>query len=261
MTTIHTMKLTSLFARPTICNCYTIRLFSLLPTMDNMHMRLHLVWALHLPHKSLIPYAWEVHRLTPESFIVASRNRLIRYDRVPVFAVRIHTLTILSIQLSGPPVDVLATSRTRRSSVRLPSPSDLLAAQRSSPRAESVISGTSSLCTNTSSHASTGYTSKVDKHGIVRNVRRVHRRTLAELPAASTTSAKSIPVSEVTNISKASSIFISDLFNKHAWPLTSMKHPMIVKAFQQSNAMAKREGHDTTEILKDHEAKVYFHLI
>ena len=40
-----------------------------------------------------------------------------------------------------------------------------------------------------------------------------------------------------------------------------MKHPMIVEAFQQSNAMTKREGRDTTEFLKDHEAKVYFHLI
>jgi hypothetical protein len=40
-----------------------------------------------------------------------------------------------------------------------------------------------------------------------------------------------------------------------------MKRPMIVEAFQQSNAMAKREGRDTTEFLKDHEAKVCFHLI
>src|SRR5882762_3080683 len=61
MMTIHTMKPTSLFTHPTICNCYMIRVFSLLPTMDNIHMHLHLVWALHLPHKSLILYAWEVH--------------------------------------------------------------------------------------------------------------------------------------------------------------------------------------------------------
>ena len=71
---IHTMKLTSLFAHPTICKCYTIRVFSLLPTMDNVHMCLHLVWALHLLHKSLIPYAWEVYQLTPESFIITSHT-------------------------------------------------------------------------------------------------------------------------------------------------------------------------------------------
>jgi hypothetical protein len=44
--------------------------------------------------------------------------------------------------------------------------------------------------------------------------------------------------------------------NKHALPLTSMKHPMIIEAFQQSNAAAKREGCDTTELLKDHEGNV-----
>ena len=63
------------------------------------------------------------------------------------------------------------------------------------------------------------------------------------------TSAESIPVSEVTDINKASSIFVSNLFNKHAWPSISMKHPMIIEAFQQLNAMAKREDHDMKEIV------------
>jgi hypothetical protein len=83
---------------------------------------------------------------------------------------------------------------------------------------------------------------------------------LDELPAASTTSAGSISVSDVDNINKASSIFVGDLFNRHAWPSTSMKRTMIGEAFQQSNAVAKREGRDTTEFLKGHENKVRFCL-
>jgi hypothetical protein len=47
---------------------------------------------------------------------------------------------------------------------------------------------------------------------------------LDELPAASTTSAKSISVSEVNNINKASLIFVGDLLNQHAWPSTYETH-------------------------------------
>lgn len=168
--------------------------------------------------------------------------------------------------MSGPQVDVLRASQSRRSSVRMPSPQELFAAQRQgSQSAGSTISRSSSLYTGTTSTSITSnsklpvFKTYVDNHGLVRNVRTVHRRPQHEIAHSTTSNDSSTSQTVTTN--NASSIFVADLFNQHAWPSTSMKDNMIRESFQQANAIARREGHSTIELTTRQKLKVCLTLL
>ena len=91
----------------------------------------------------------------------------------------------------------------------------------------------------------TGFTTRIDEHGITQNIHKVHRRTREEI--GSSAAKKEISESDTININRAKSIFIADLCNIHAWPSTSHKNSMVNEVIQQANAQARRNGRFPTD--------------
>ena len=114
--------------------------------LNTIHMGGSLIDPQELHHQLLQP----CHQVWPSSFFCC-----------------LHTLTIVFIQLSG-----LWLKYSQHLTLSTPLYAyhhhlAYLLHNNCHPRAKSVMSGMSSFCTNTSSPASTGYTTTVDKHDIV----------------------------------------------------------------------------------------------
>jgi len=164
-------------------------------------------------------------------------------------------LTIM--KMSGSSVDVLGAHRSRRSSVRMPSPYDLQAIMDSqhSSQAGSLASDGGSTNTHITADNPPNTSGQISRrsshHGIDRQVHTVVRRTRSQLAAQSasscSTSGKVLSTANKTNHDYTINIYIAELCNTHSWPGTNLSQTMAEEAFSQANAHARKNRTPTTD--------------
>lgn len=143
----------------------------------------------------------------------------------------------------------------------MPTPYELVAAASRS-RSASVISRSSSLATRPPTVESVGVTELPDASanfvlrstasGLKRQVRKVQRRTRAEIgPGLSIDDDDRITSNDKLNYKNADNLFIVELCNRHAWPSGDEKMTMVNEAITQTNYRARADQHEETAATKD----------
>ena len=172
---------------------------------------------------------------------------------------------LIFTKTSAPPADVLGAHRSRRPSVRMPTPYQLTTtASQSHSRSASVASADS--LPPVSSHASQASTSsrfitRTSQHGISRQFRTVTRRTrddCASITSSLQTSGEALKLVDKANLREAISIYIAKLCEKNAWPVTVLSKAMAAEACLQANTVATKKKTVNTDFGKKLLTKVFF---
>lgn len=170
--------------------------------------------------------------------------------------------------MSGPQVDVLAASSSRRNSMRVPTLEGLFSTRAllSQPRSPSIVSESSSIVSFASSanppnesrtsQRSSRITVKTraGPHGLARQYHSVQRRRHDDLPHNPTSDGSSSD--DVNNLSVAYKTFITHILNNNAWPTRQETPGLVNVACEQANVKARMEGRRTTEFTKARSDKV-----
>jgi hypothetical protein len=150
--------------------------------------------------------------------------------------------------MSALSVDVLGAHRSRRGSVRMPSPYNLQAITTSQCSSQA---GSDSGSTNTHVTAPRKLSKRASLHGIERQIHPVKRRSRSQIDAQSVssvpTSGLTLSSAEKANLGYAMDVYVAELCNTHSWPETNLSKTMAGEAFSQGNAHARKHHRLTTD--------------